>query len=300
MLRTRIGTRFIRGDCKTITRVAWGVLLAVTLGISVLQAEDQKVVQLTGSKYMSYTMTDMATRFMQEQPNFKIVVTHAEEYACLNSLLEKKTDAIMVLRKLDDDVKAEAEEQGVQLFEQVVGWGAVAMVTDPKNPVNELTVEQVRQIFLGKIRNWSEVGGMDGPIVTMSRDEGVSGTELVFRDSVLQGLPATPETVRLFDPDIVRAVWRRKGSIADARYTEAVRGKLKGMVKILAIKEQENSDGVLPSTETIRNRSYPMSFPLVVYFDSKLGTQNVRGFVDFCAHRGLGPYYAEFEKQRIQ
>jgi len=274
---------------------AWGcLLLTFTILVSALVAKDGDVVKLVGSRYAFFVVTDFATVYMQDHKNAKVAVAEAEPYTYLQCLAEKTADAIMTLGKLDDDIKADAQEQGMQLSEQVIGWGAVALITHPKNPVTELSVEQVRKIFLGEYRNWSELGGLDLPIVTVSRDDAVSGTLKFFQDTVLGGNPPVQETVREASHDIVRAVWQRQGSIADARYTEAIRGKLKGMVKILAIKKDANSEAVTPSQETTRNRAYPICFPLVLYYDASSSTApELPKFIQFCALRGLGPHYVQ-------
>jgi phosphate transport system substrate-binding protein len=260
------------------------------------QAENSTVVHLSGSKYLYFTVMDLARRYMEHDAETKVTVTHADQYSYVQSLMDNTSDAIMTLGKMEQDLKEEAVEQGIDLQEKVVAWGAVVLVTDPENPVNELTKDQVRKIFLGEYVNWAKVGGLDEPIVTMSRDEAVSGTERFFREFVLQGFPLVQQTVKLFDPDIVRVVWKRKGSIADARYTEAMRGRIRGMVKIIAIKENDGSPAVMPSVDTIGDRSYPLSAPQVMYFDTKSSTRGLREFVDFCADRGLGTHHAWLKK----
>jgi phosphate transport system substrate-binding protein len=272
------------------------ILINCIMWSSAAQADNSTVVHLSGSKYLYFTVMDLARRYMERAADTKVIVTHADQHSYLQSLSDNTSDAIMTLGKLEEDLKEEAVEQGISLHERVVGWGAVALVTDPKNRVNELTKDQVRKIFLGEYVNWAQVGGLDEPIITMSRDEAVSGTERFFREFVLHGFPLVQQTVKLFDPDIVRAVWKRKGSIADARYTEAVRGRIGGMVKIIAIKEDEDSPAIMPSVDTIGDRSYPLSAPQVLYFDTKSSTRGLREFVDFCADRGLGTHHAWLKK----
>jgi phosphate transport system substrate-binding protein len=276
--------------------VLFAVLINSPVWSSAAQAENSTVVHLSGSKYLYFTVMDLARRYMERAVETKVIVTHADQHSYLQSLSDNTSDAIMTLGKLEEDLKEEAVEQGISLQERVVGWGAVALVTDPKNPVNELTMDQARKIFLGEYVNWAQVGGLDEPIVTMSRDESVSGTERFLREFVLHGFPLAQHTVKLFDPDIIRVVWNRKGSIADARYTEAMRGRIRGMVKIIAIKENDGSPAVIPSVDSIGDRSYPLSAPQVMYFDTKSTTPGLREFVDFCADRGLGTHHAWLKK----
>jgi phosphate transport system substrate-binding protein len=276
--------------------IALGVLINCATWSSFIQAENSSVVHLSGSQYMYFTVSDLARRYMEREAETKVIVTHADQHSYIQSLMDNNSDAIMTLGRMEQDLKEEAVDQGINLQEKVVGWGAVALVTDPNNPVNELTIEQARKIFVGEYVNWAQVGGLDEPIVTMSRDEAVSGTERFFRDFVLQGFPLCQQTVKLFDPDIVRAVWKRKGSIADARYTEAARGRIRGMVKIIAIKENEGTRAVMPSVDNIGDRSYPLSAPQVLYYDDRSNSRGLKEFVDFCADRGLGTHHAWLKK----
>jgi phosphate transport system substrate-binding protein len=193
-------------------------------------------------------------------------------------------------------MKQEAVEQGVQLQEQLVGWGGVTIVVNPENPINELSIDQVRKIFLGQHKNWKEVGGPDEPIVPMTRDESISGTEKFLRDFVLNGDPTAQQTVRLFDHDVARAVWKRKGAVADARYTEAMRARIRGRVKVVAIKQDENSPAIMPSVDSLRSQSYPVSAPMYLYYDNKSKLSDLNEFARFCARRGLGDQYAEAKK----
>jgi phosphate transport system substrate-binding protein len=277
---------------KIIAALTSAVVFTLCVSVALSQADDTHAMRLKGSKYLFFSVTDLARWYSQDQPDSKISVTDADYYSYVQLLEDRTADAVMSLGKLDDDAKREAVENGVDLVERVIGWGAVALVTYPANPINELTLEQVRRIFIGEIRNWKDVGGLDEPIITMTRDEAVSGTERVFRDVVLQGFPQMQEIVRLFDHDIVRAVWKTKGSIADARYTEAVRGRIKGMAKIIAIKEDVDAPAIEPTVGTIQNQSYPISVPLVLYYDKRFSTPELVGFVNFCARRGLGQHYA--------
>jgi phosphate transport system substrate-binding protein len=280
------------------------VLLSAITGIVVmfscvsnLKAEETYAARFIGSRYVYFTITDLAKVYMDRHPAASVLAGYSDYHAMVDAIVDKTRDAIMVLGKLEDDMKEEALERGILLQEHAVGWGGVALVTDPGNPVEELTLDQIRKIFLGEYVNWREVGGLDEPIVPMSRDEQVSGTERFFRESVLDGRPFTQMTVRLFDPDIVRAVWKRKGAIADARYTEAVRGRIRGMVKIIAIKEDENSPAVMPSVDNLRNEVYPLTAPMFVYYDSTSFGNVLRDFANFCSRRGLGFQYADATKR---
>jgi phosphate transport system substrate-binding protein len=278
-------------------RVALAVAVVLSAAwISDLPAEDNQILRFNGSKYLGFHVTDMARYYVDSHPNSDVKVSYDDQYSLVSAIAQKTTDAIMVLGKLDDDMNQEAADQGIQLQERLIGWGGVVMVTHPQNPISELTVSQVRRIFLGQITNWKELGGPDEPIVTITRDEAMSGTETFFKDVVLNGEPTGQNTIRLFDYDIARAIRKQKGAIGDARYSEAMRAKIRGYVRVIAIKQDENSPAIMPSVETLRSQLYPISAPMFLYYDAKSKLGGLNDFVRFCASRGLGEHYADAKR----
>jgi phosphate transport system substrate-binding protein len=274
--------------------IVLALLLAVTAGPA--DAESTKKIRIIGSRYLYFSVTDFARVYSDKNPNTHVLVTSADYAEAFRAFLDKEADAFMAFRKLDNDEKAEAADAGLQLVEQPVGWGAVALIVNPQNPVKELTIEQVRKIFAGEITNWKQVGGQDEPIAPMTRDESVSGTELFFREAVLKGFPVAQQTIRVLDHDIVRAVRQENGAIADARFFEAIRGRIKGLVKVVAIKEREDAPAVTPSNETLQNRTYAISGPLYLYYGRNAAKEDTLKFVQFCLDRGIGARYSQVSK----
>ncbi len=278
--------------CKRLAFIACMLIIAGQLGDHCF-AQDKNGLKILGSKYVAFTLMDLAKAYMDHQPNVSIKVESADSWEGFHSFMKQNSDALAVFGQLDQDRMDEAKGKGVALTERIIGWGAVAIITHPKNPVNKLTIDQLKKIFTEDYKNWKQVGGPDLPIVVISRDEATSGTEQLFSDLVLDGMPVGQQTKRLMSYDIVRAVLKQPGSIADARYTEAIRGRIRGMVKILSLCKDENSPAVMPTAETLQNRTYPLSAPMSVYYDSKHYSGVLQAFTEFCSRRGLGKRFAE-------
>jgi hypothetical protein len=79
------------------------------------QAENSTVVHLSGSKYLYFTVMDLARRYMEHDAETKVTVTHADQYSYVQSLMDNTSDAIMTLGKMEQDLKEEAVEQGIDL-----------------------------------------------------------------------------------------------------------------------------------------------------------------------------------------
>jgi phosphate transport system substrate-binding protein len=269
---------------KPIAIVVAGLLAGLMWPGTPCHAGDANLVKIAGARYMSFPITDVALLFSTKvEPKAHVVVESMDAMTGFQKLLNKEIDGFMSFRRIDEDEEDQATDLGVKLNEHLVGWGAVALVVHRNNPVKDLTIEQVRKMFLGEIRNWKEVGGKDEPVVTLTRDEAISGTELFFREKVLDGSPVSQGTIKVLEHDINRAVFRQTGGLADARYTEALRGQARGLVKILEIKQDADSPAVMPTEETVKDRSYTISGPLYLYAREDTPSVHTSKFVEFCA-----------------
>jgi phosphate transport system substrate-binding protein len=131
----------------------------------------------------------------------------------------------------------------------------IAVVVNPGNPVNDLTVEQIRKIYNGQITNWSQVGGPNKGIVVVSRDS-TSGTFEVFGDLVLQGDHLTGGAERAAsNPEVQNRVASTQAAIGYVGL-----GFLDG-VKPLAV------NGIKPTLKTVGSGQYPIARPLFMVTD---------------------------------
>ena len=170
------------------------------------------------------------------------------------NLMEGKTDVIVASRDISRNEKASADELGVELETAPLAIDALVFIVSPKNPVKNLTSDQVREIYTGEITNWKEVGGVDHAITPYVRDAD-SGSQEKMETMVMAGLKmidGLPETIG-------GAMLSPYYSIEEDEYgigytpfyycTTMVRDLIK--VDMLSI------DGVSPSNQTLRDGTYP-------------------------------------------
>ncbi len=272
---------------------ACAAVAGVLVTASIVHAEEKSTVRLAGSKYAGFYVQDLSQDFYEKNKDLRVIVSNVEVWESLTGLKEGRFDGVLVFGKLQPDLLAEARNSGMQLREQILGGGGVAVIVRRDNPIKALTLDQVRRIFTGEIENWKEAGGPDQPITVITRDESLSGIENFVRSFLLQGFPYAASTLRIFNHDVVRAVWKTEGSVADARLTEALPGQRKGYVKVPAIKPDADSPPVKPSKTNVRNRSYPLSGPFVLYSNSKTDNPNLEKFARFAEHLALSSRLTE-------
>jgi phosphate transport system substrate-binding protein len=168
--------------------------------------------------------------------------------------------------KPDKEFKV-AVEKGVMPVAHVIAMDGVCVVVHPSNPITELTSNQVRDIYMGKITNWKELGGPDRKIVAISRDTS-SGTYETFHELIMEKkeMAADVEYVSS-NPQAHASVSTTTGAIGYVGI-----GFLDDKVKALKI------DGIMPTKETITNGTYPVARPLFLFTDGypKLGSMKHR------------------------
>jgi phosphate transport system substrate-binding protein len=142
------------------------------------------------------------------------------------------------------------------------------------NPVQQLTVEQLRGIFLGDVTNWKQVGGPDAPIVLYSR-ENSSGTYVFFKENVLDNGDFAPSAQTLpGTAAVVNAVAKERNGIGygGAAYAKGVKD-----VKIVG----KDGQAYAPTEENVKAGRYPLSRSLFMYTRGKPAGET-KDFIDFC------------------
>lgn len=263
-------------------------ILATFLSLVFLNSgfcSDKEVIRIKGSDSMAGMVDSYAAEFMKTNPNCSIIVSGGPLFGDVSCLVAKESEISMSSVRLAGQAKADAEKSGLELKERLVGWGGLVVISNPQNPVGELTVDQVRKIFTGEITNWKMVGGADLPISVFTVGEKRGGS-IAFLNDFLKGSVTSNGVVKSYFRSIPPAVAENPGAIGIIRIRNLDQLKEKGedsKIRVVAMKKDENSPAVLPSRETVNNGSYPITRPYFLYVDLKRANGLVNTFLDFCA-----------------
>ena len=134
------------------------------------------LVTISGSTSVGPLAEKLAMKY-EEQNDVKIEVNQIGSSAGITNAISGVSQIGMSSRDLKQ------EEKDSDLQELIIAYDGIVVVTHPSNPVKDLTMEQVKQIFTGEITNWKEVGGKDMEIVVVSREDG-SGSRDAFQEIV--------------------------------------------------------------------------------------------------------------------
>jgi phosphate transport system substrate-binding protein len=184
----------------------------------------------------------------------------------LAALLNKTTDIANASRSIKSEEMVKAKAEGVDPTEFIVARDAIAVIVNPGNPLGELTLQQISDIYSGKYTNWSQLGGEDRPIVRLSRETN-SGTHVYFLEQVVRLGDKNNKT--LFSTDTL-LLPSSEGIIDEVRQNPNAigydgLGYVPSDLKIIAVAEKPGDPFVLPSAETVNDKSYPIARDLYMY-----------------------------------
>ena len=233
---------------KTIMVVL--TVLALTLNA---KAAD-KTLQIEGSTTVGPIADAFTEAFNATYPDIKITVTKNGSGNGAAALIDKRCDIAMMSRFMKVEEFTAAVDKGVMPVAHTIAMDGICIIVHPSNPITELSIQQLHDIFIGKIKNWKELGGPDMPIVAVSRDTS-SGTYETFDHFVMKKvkMDAGVEYVSS-NPQVHTRVKTTPGAIGYVGI-----GFLDAEIKGLKI------NGVIPSKETVGNGTYPLSRPLFLF-----------------------------------
>jgi phosphate transport system substrate-binding protein len=223
-------------------------------------------IQNKGSDTIVNLALAWAERYQASHPEVRISVTGGGSGTGIAALINNTVDIANASRQITAQERAEAQKNGIDVQEHVIARDAIGVIVNPLNPVSRLTLQQVSDIYAGKINNWAEIGGENRPIVRLSRESN-SGTHVYFLETVIRLGDKNNKT--LFSADTL-LLPSSEGIIAEVRDNPNAigydgLGYITPEVKTLALARDAAGLFTLPSIETVNNGSYPVSRDLYMY-----------------------------------
>jgi phosphate transport system substrate-binding protein len=245
-----------------------------------------ETIENKGSDTLVNLALAWAETYMAQYPSVRISVTGGGSGTGIAALINGTVDIANASRAMKPEEIEAAEANGITPVEFVVARDAIAVVIHPSNPVDQLTLQQISDIYTRQITNWREVGGEDRPIVLLSRESN-SGTYVYFLENVIR--MGDDESTLLFSPDTL-LMPSSEGISAEIRQNpNAIGYDGLGYVtddqKMVAVAVDPSGPFVLPSIETVNDGSYAISRPLYMYTAGE-PTGEVADYLDWIRTEG--------------
>ncbi len=233
-------------------------------------------VSTNGSTSMEKVMSILIEAFEEQYPSVTVTYDATGSGSGITAATEGSADIGLASRDLKED------ETGLTAY--VVALDGIAVIVNPSNGVEDLSLEQIAGLFNGTITNWSEVGGEDMEVAVIGREAG-SGTRDGFESVV--GV----EDACVYDQEltstgaVITAVAQNQYAIGYASLSEAAEDDSVKMVTV---------DGVAASEETVKDGTYSIQrdFNMVVN-DSATLSDAAQAFLDFCLSEDVADYISQ-------
>lgn len=247
-------------------------LLLMACGASEATADsgspsEQKAIQNKGSDTIVNIALAWAEAYREVAPDVSIAVTGGGSGTGIAALINGTVDIANASRSMTESEIEDARANGFEPVEHVVAIDALAIILHPNNPISHLTIDQLADIYTGRITNWQEVGGNDAFIVLLSRETN-SGTHVYFLEEVVRkGDGDNPD---IFAPQTLLMPSSVGITSELRRNPNAIGYDGLGYVdpeheKIVAVAPDADSPYVLPTVETASAGTYPLARDLFMY-----------------------------------
>ncbi|MFR2265881.1 phosphate ABC transporter substrate-binding protein [Clostridium sp. 29_15] len=221
-------------------------------------------ITVSGSTSVGPLMEKIAEKYEEENSNISIEINQTGSSAGIKDAMDGISQIGMSSRNLKD-------EEAAKVKATVLAYDGVAVITNTGNSVKELTIGQIRDIFTGKITNWSEVGGSNAPIVVVSREAG-SGTRTAFE-----------EGVEYSEEELVKDAIISKGN-GDVKTTVSTNENAIGFVSFEYVDDAISSinvNGIEPTAANVKAGSYALSRPFLAVTNEQYITEDSQKLIDY-------------------
>lgn len=228
-----------------------------------VKADSMQTISTDGSTSMEKVIGFLSEAYMGEHEGIKVTYNPTGSSAGIQAVSEGRCDIGLSSRELNNEEKE-------SLDGTIIAIDGIGIVINPNNPINDLSLAQVKDIYTGAIDNWKDIGGTDAPIVCIGR-EAASGTRDGFEEVTDTKDKCKYNQELTSTGDVVQTVAGNPNAIGYASIASA-----NDSVKLTSI------DGVVPSTETIQNGEYKIqrNFWFVTKKDKSL-SKAAQEFFDF-------------------
>ena len=226
-------------------------------------------LRIDGSTTVLPIAQKAAEVFMKKHSDVKIYVSGSGSGTGIKALIDGTTNIATSSREAKEKEIADSKAKGVTLTAHKVALDGIVPVVHPSMKIENITPEQLRNIYNGNIKTWKELGGPDRPISVVSRDTS-SGTYEVWEEKILKGNRVRPDAL------LVASNGQAVQTVAGNRYAIGYIGIGYVDKSIKALKV----NGATASAKTVRDNSWPIARPLFMYTNGK-PSGTIAKFIDF-------------------
>ncbi len=236
---------------------------AVLSGLSCFAEGEKGKISIDGSTTVGPIAKAFADFYKENHEGVNITISESGSGNGVKSLMNSACDIAAMSRFMKPAEFKSCVDKGIMPVAHVIAFDAIAIAVNPENKVSALSIEQIADIYSGKITNWKEVGGDDAKIVVISRDTN-SGTYETFGELVMKKTPVGK------DAEYVGSNGQARSRVNSTKYAIAYVGLgfADNTVKVVSV------NGIIPDLKSVASGKYPLARPLYLFTNAypKMGS----------------------------
>jgi ABC-type phosphate transport system substrate-binding protein len=211
-------------------------------------------------------------------------VTGSSTAKGFEKLISGLCDLAMMTRPITEAENKAASEKDVSVVHKMFGYIGLAIITNVRNPVKEMTMEQVNKVFTGKITNWAELGGPNEVIKVLTRPVPAIGSGVLVQEKILNNQPYAEGHQVMSSWQSMVKVCSRSLAIGYMPTTSVYFGNMdKEGIRIIRLRKDEKSPPIPLEAGMSKETSYPVAVPFYLYWNSKTQNSCILNFVEHIA-----------------
>ena len=245
--------------------------------VSMHNVSAENMLQIKGSDTLINLVQRLSEVYMEKNKGKVIAVTGGGSGTGIAALINGKCDIANASRLMEDKEVDQATGRGVDPKRVVIAMDGLSVITNAKNPVTKLTMDEIGKIFRGEITNWKEVGGKDMHITLYGRQSN-SGTFVFFREVVLKGDYSDKMNRMNGNSQIVESI---KQDLSGIGYVGVGYVKDASGITVMEVAPVAGSEYASPiNPDDVKSGKYPIARPLNQYING-IPKGPVRDFIAF-------------------
>ncbi len=227
------------------------------------EGEERSYIEAQGSDTMVNMGQSLAEYYMDEvNPEATISISGGGSGTGIAAIINDEVDIAQSSRSMTAEEIEDAQSGGVEVYEFIVGQDGIAVTVHENNPLEELSIPELKQIFTGEVKNWSQFGWEEGGKISLYSRQSSSGTYVFFNEAVMDGEDFYEEAH--FMPGTSAIADGIEGDKNGIGYVGV--GYVRDGIKALELSLEEEGTYVTPlDAENINTGEYPLARPLFFY-----------------------------------
>lgn len=268
------------GSIASFSAVAlcvWSLISA-----SLAAAEEKRPMRIIGAGLLSGWVQSRSEMYMKTAPSCSITVAGATSGTGFQNLIDGHAEIAMVTRTIIAEEEEKARQRGLSLESRHIGKIELAIITNVKNTVDELTMDQLASIFKGEITNWSRVGGPNETIEVTMRPVPQTGSGMLFQEVVLKGAPYAEDRLIMNSYNTTVAACSVSFAIGYIPTTTTYFDRIRERgAKVLRIRKDADSAPYPLRGGVLKETAYPIAITFWMYWNAKSDHPCIDGFINF-------------------